>query len=159
MILSWDFLRFSLFISALKRALLFSKSNKWGEFMMIFIIGRSKRETDWSYFFLFKIVESFLLMVEFRSKRPFGLHTLSFQSLLNAAFWIKNMSDDTDEFYSFFADDDLCFSLIYPSEAILFASFYSCTVLSSSPFLLSNSILILKTTKKISKISGMFLIN
>jgi len=115
---------------------------------MILIIGRSNNETDWSYFLRFIIVDNFRFIVAFKSKRPFGLHTLSFHNLLNAAFWIKNPSLDTLEPYNLLLEF-LCFSLIYPKEAILLAYFYSVIFLSYSPFLLYNSIFILNTTKNI----------
>jgi len=48
-------------------------------------------------------------MVKLSNKRPLGLHILSFHNLLNAAFWIKKMSEETFEFESFLDEEFLCF--------------------------------------------------
>lgn len=154
---SFIFLRLSRFIYVLNNALLLSKSSKCGEFMMILIMGRSYNDIDWSSLFLFSKVDSFFFMVRFNKSLPLGLHIFSFHNLLKAMFWIKKASDEG--LWGWFLREELCFSFISPKEAILLACFSSITFLSYSPFLLSNSMLMLKTTKKISKISGMFLIS
>lgn len=98
--------------------------------MIILIMGRSNSEIDWNSLFLFNKVDNFLLIVKFNSNLPLGLHILSFHNLLNAWFCIKYTSGAEILWPWFFADDELCLSLIYPNEAILLACFYSRTVLS-----------------------------
>lgn len=63
--------------------------------MIILIIGMSNNETLLDYFFLFRIADSFRLIVEFKSNLPLGLQTFSFQSLLKGTFSIRIAPGET----------------------------------------------------------------